>query len=79
MIPAGSVSRIALIGAVCGKKPPPAEPKFEPWKCPIKRIRIVTTGMATFQVVIALLILANWRIPTMLMITNSSMRIAAAR
>ena len=38
----------------------------------------VTTGIATFQVVRALLILANQRMPTRLMITNRSIRMAAA-
>ncbi len=68
-----------LIALWLVKNPPPAWPKFEPWKCPISRIRIVTTGIATFQVVTALLILAKRRMPTMLMITNSAIRIAAAR
>src|ERR1039458_5152776 len=79
MIPAGRVSRMFLIASWLVKKPPPAWPKFEPWKCPISRIRTVTTGTATFQLVIALLILAKKRMPTRLMITNRSSRIAAAR
>ncbi len=60
-----------------GKKRP--WPKFELWKCPISRTRIVMIGIATFQVVIALLILAKNRMPTMFTITKKSSRIAAAR
>ena len=52
MIPAGIVSRIVLSAIrVSVKKPPPALPKFDGWKCPISRTRTVTTGIAIFHLV----------------------------
>ena len=59
------------------KKPPPAV-KFPAWKCVASSTMIVSTGIATFQVVIAVFARVSHRIPIRFRTTKQAIRITAA-